>query len=100
MATSSDVDTIIDRLKRVLATNLARTRAAEEIGDDEPLMGGGLNLDSIGIVELVELVETEFKFQFDDADLRTATFESVRTLAGAIAGRLDSVGAVRPSPAG
>jgi len=85
----TDVDTVIQALKEVLATKLTRDRAAAEISDDEPLMEGGLNLDSIGIVELIGLVESEFKFQFADADLRTATFESVRTLADVISGRLD-----------
>jgi len=92
MRTAKDMDTntVIQTLKTLLATKLPSNRAAETIDDDEPLMEGGLNLDSIGIVELIGLVESEFAFQFDDTDLRTATFENVRSLADVIANRLNA----------
>jgi acyl carrier protein len=86
---AADTDSVIQTLKAILAAKVAGDLDADEISDEEPLMDGGLNLDSIGIVELIGLVETEFDFQFQDSDLRTATFENVTTLADVISSRLN-----------
>jgi acyl carrier protein len=86
---AADTDSVRHTLKAILAAKLAGDLAADAISDEEPLMEGGLNLDSIGIVELIGLVETEFNFQFQDSDLRTATFENVTTLADVISSRLN-----------
>jgi acyl carrier protein len=85
-----DIDTVIHTLKALLAARLAADRTADAIGDDELLMEGGLNLDSIGIVELIGLVESEFDFSFQDEDLRTTTFESVKALANVISTHLNA----------
>lgn len=84
------LDTVTQKLKSILVAELRSDLTAEQIADEEPLMADGLDLDSIGIVTLIEVVETSFDFQFEDADLRTATFDSVSTLAQAISKRIDS----------
>ena len=85
-----DLDELIRTLKLVVVEELAKDRTVDQIGDDEALTGGGLNLDSMNIITLIELVEAKFYFRFEDADLRPATFENLRTLAEAICKRTDA----------
>jgi len=87
---SNRIDTLLPALKTILAEDLSLNLSADQIGDQVALMDGGLNLDSIVIIELIGIVEAKFKFQFQDADLRTATFENLRTLAEVISRRVVS----------
>jgi acyl carrier protein len=53
----------------------------EKIGDDAPLFGTGLGLDSIDALELVVMLEREYGIMVKDVDADRAAFKSVRTLA-------------------
>lgn len=81
-------DIVVQRLKRILADDLNLSLNIDHIADDAALTDGGLNLDSIVIVELIALIESKFNFQFDDADLRTSTFANLKALAAVIAKRI------------
>jgi acyl carrier protein len=52
----------------------------DEFTDDESFLGGGL-IDSLGIVQLVSFVESEFGLKVPDSDLVPAHFDSVEKLA-------------------
>lgn len=52
------------------------------------LLDGGLNLDSVKVIELVAALEERLDFQFEDADLRTRSFQTVGSLAAVVAARL------------
>ncbi len=84
----ASVDSIMPALKSVLALELGLNLDPEQIADDAVLVDGGLNLDSIVLVELIGILEARFGFVFQDADLRMATFASVETLASTIVRRL------------
>jgi acyl carrier protein len=56
---------------------LARKRA---IGDGDPLLGNGI-LDSLGILEVVSFVETEFGITVADEELLPESFESIASIA-------------------
>jgi len=86
---ATNVDAVIQKLKTTLAEEPLLNLSADQIGDDVALMEGGLDLDSIGILDVIGLVETTFNFQFEDADLRMETFENLRSLAQVIARRID-----------
>jgi acyl carrier protein len=86
---TTDTTAVIEKLKVIIATEFARHRTPGEIRDDEPLVADNLSLDSMGLINLIELVEQTFDFQFEDADLRPATFENIRTLADAICRRTE-----------
>jgi acyl carrier protein len=68
----------------MLADEMDLGLVAHQIDENVPLLEDGLGLDSIVIVELIASVERRFDFEFQDADLRTSSFESLTALAGVI----------------
>ncbi|HUT34324.1 MAG TPA: acyl carrier protein [Planctomycetota bacterium] len=71
-----------DRVVRVLgeAVGLADTAA---IGPDTPLIGGGLSLDSVAVLEFLVGLENEWGLELDpDALLEADALRTVGTLAG------------------
>jgi acyl carrier protein len=55
------------------------------LDDDAPLIGSGLDLDSIDILELVTGVEKKYGVRFEDPELVQKVFTSVRSIADHIA---------------
>ena len=62
----------------------------DQIGDDAPLFGDGLGLDSIDALELVVMLEKNYGIVIKDIEEGRPAFQSVRTLA-------DFIKAKRPS---
>ncbi len=60
-----------------------------EIPDDEPLIGGGLSLDSIDALELVVRLEKEFAIKITSSEESRTALASVNTLAAFIRERAD-----------
>jgi len=54
------------------------------LADDAPLVGGGLDLDSIDVLELVTGIEKRYGLRIEDPDLVVKVFTSVSTLASHI----------------
>ncbi|HWM95354.1 MAG TPA: phosphopantetheine-binding protein [Thermoanaerobaculia bacterium] len=75
---------IVTELKRIIADDLDVNLKFDEIDDKVPLLGAGLHLDSVVIVELISLIEDRFGFEFDDSDLNLESFRNLTTLAGVI----------------
>ena len=53
----------------------------EDIGDDQPLFVEGLGLDSIDALELIVLLQQEYKIKLASAEEGQNVFRSVRTMA-------------------
>ncbi len=53
----------------------------EEIGDDQPLFVEGLGLDSIDALELIVLLQQQYKLKLNNAEEGPKVFQSVRTMA-------------------
>jgi acyl carrier protein len=53
-----------------------------------PLLEGGLGLDSVVLLQLIALIETNLGCEFRDSDLRMRTVSNLRTLAEVIALRV------------
>ena len=53
----------------------------EDIGNDEPLFGPGLGLDSLDILELIVLLKQKYKLRITNAEDGKRVFTSVRTMA-------------------
>jgi acyl carrier protein len=53
----------------------------EDIGDDTPLFGTGLGLDSIDALELVVMLERHYGIVIKDIEEGRPAFQSVRALA-------------------
>lgn len=51
----------------------------KNVGDEQPLLEGGL-IDSLGILEVVSFIETEFNIAVADEELLPENFGSVRSL--------------------
>lgn len=83
----SRIQNIVDGLRSLVANELGLNLEIEDVDADAPLLEGGLNLDSLAIVELITLIEKTFGFEFGEQDLNMEAFASLRTLAGVIAHR-------------
>ncbi len=53
----------------------------EDIGDDQPLFVDGLGLDSIDALELIVLLQQQYKIKLSNADEGPKVFRTVRTMA-------------------
>lgn len=60
--------------------NLQDTKP-EEIGDDQPLFVDGLGLDSIDALELIVLLQQQYKIKLSNAEDGPKVFKTVRTMA-------------------
>jgi acyl carrier protein len=76
-----DVEEIVSILKSILLDEMEVRCSADQIDGAAPLLGDGLGLDSVVIVELISSVEQRFSIEFQDADLRTSNFANLNALA-------------------
>lgn len=74
-------------IKELLVRDLRLQTTPEEIGDNDPLFGEGLGLDSLDAVELVVQVNKHFNVQIKDMTEGQKAFSSVQTLADYIEAR-------------
>ena len=71
------------RLKTLIVESLNLQGVTEgAIGDDDPLFGGSLGLDSVDALELVLAIEREWGLQLQAHEVDKAAFRSIATLAG------------------
>lgn len=70
---------ILNRIK-ILLKQLKITPNADQIDEQSELLGHGLGLDSVEILNLVTRIEEEFDLIIDDDELLPEYFRSVGTL--------------------
>jgi len=78
---------VLDKVKKILVERLRLNLSVEEIADNSPLFGLGLQLDSIDALEIVVGIEQEFKISITDEDMQV--FRSVNTIADFILEKLE-----------
>jgi acyl carrier protein len=78
MSEAADLNT---QIKQAIVRSLRLPIAWQEIGDDTPLFGEGLGLDSIDVLELVLEVERQFGVSITDEQTGMRVMRSVNTLA-------------------
>lgn len=70
-----------DLKRQIIAQLSLKDLKPEDIGDDQPLFVEGLGLDSIDALELIVLLQQEYKIKLANADEGQSVFRSVRTMA-------------------
>ena len=76
------MDKLISDLKtQIIAQLNLQDVKPEDIGDDQPLFKEGLGLDSIDALELIVLLQQQYKIKLSNADEGPKVFRSVRTMA-------------------
>ena len=74
-----------EQLKPIILKSLRITdMSPEDLRDDQPLMGGELEIDSIDILQLVLEIERHFGIKLVQANFDQKHFESLNTLAAII----------------
>ena len=83
-------DPLIQRLKHLIVATLKLEDVnPAQMADDEPLIGSGLNLDSIDALELVVTLEKEFGIKIASSEESRQALASVAHLAEFIRARAD-----------
>jgi acyl carrier protein len=70
-------------LGRIRAIVQARMRRRKEVGDDTPLVSGGL-IDSMAIVDLILDLETAFGVTIPASEVQPDDFDTVRRIADTV----------------
>lgn len=70
-----------DLKKQIIAQLNLKDLKPEDIGDDQPLFVEGLGLDSIDALELIVLLQQEYKIKLTNAEEGQQVFRSVKTMA-------------------
>jgi acyl carrier protein len=77
-------DSLKTDIKQAIVRSLRLPLTIEEIGDDTPLFGEGLGLDSIDVLELVLELERSFGVSIGDEQTGIEVLRSVDTIAAFI----------------
>jgi acyl carrier protein len=76
------MDELIAELKAKFVSPLSLLDVTpEDIKEDEQLVGGGIGIDSIDILELVLMLEKEYGVKIETREVGVRAFASVRALA-------------------
>jgi acyl carrier protein len=90
----SDQTELRRKLKELLIERLNfEDMTPEDIGDDDPLFGGGLGLDSIDALEIVVMLESEFGIRIRNESAARENFRSIAALADFVQQRAVEAGA-------
>jgi len=76
------MEALIAELKvKIIDTLSLLDVVAEDIRDDDRLVGGDLGIDSIDVLELVLMLEKDYGVKIESKDMGVQAFASVRALA-------------------
>ncbi len=80
---------IKEQLKPIILKSLRITDLTpEDLGDDQPLLGGDLEIDSIDILQLILEIERHFGIKLVDAKFDEKAWESIDVLAATIESKM------------
>jgi acyl carrier protein len=73
------------QLKEIIIAGLRiKDRTAADLSDDQQLLGGDLEIDSIDILQLILEIERRFGIKLVDGELDESDWRSIKTLAAAV----------------
>ena len=82
---------ISDRIRSFIASEFGLP-AGRQLADDDSLLNGGL-VDSMGVLTLLEFIESEFGVTVADSDLVADNFESIAAMRAFVDGKRAGAGA-------
>ena len=85
---------VAQRTKEILVDGLRLEITPEEIVDADPIFGEGLGLDSIDVLEFVQLVEEEFGISMSDEEVVRQAVASIDALTDFILAQIDTKTAI------
>jgi acyl carrier protein len=85
---------ILDQLKTILDEELNLPVNTDNFNENTALDGEGLDLDSLGFVELIMQVEDRFDFQFSETEINLENFKTLGSLSTLIASKLAEAEAI------
>ena len=89
---TSIMPTVKEQLKPIILRSLRITdMSPEDLRDDQPLLGGELEIDSVDILQLVLEIERHFGIKLVEANFDQKHFESLNTLASIIESKVAAV---------
>lgn len=77
---------VVARMRGFIQENYLYMRPDFELAEDDRLLERGI-VDSLGVVEMVAFVETEFGIATADEDISEANFGSLRGIASYVLGK-------------
>jgi acyl carrier protein len=79
------METISQQLKQIIIAGLRiKDKRAEDLSDDQQLLGGDLEIDSIDILQLILEIERHFGIKLVDGEFDESAWQSIRTLAATV----------------
>lgn len=81
---SNEQSDLKQKIKAILIEELMLQEEPSEIGDDTPLFGEGLGLDSVDALQLVVALEKNFGLKVGDAEKAKQILKDVNSIAAAI----------------
>lgn len=76
-----ETNVVTERIKQIIVRHINPELKLEELSDNIPLIGRGLGLDSVSLLELVVAIEGEFGIRFDEREMTPELFENVASIA-------------------
>lgn len=81
-------NSIIEQIKTLMIQDLDLPLQTENLDENTALDGEGLDLDSLGFVELIIQVEERFNFQFTETEINLENFKTIGSLSTLISSKL------------
>ena len=79
------MENISQQLKEIIIAGLRiKDKTPEDLSDDQQLLGGDLEIDSIDILQLILEIERRFKIKLVDGEFDESAWQSVATLAATV----------------
>jgi acyl carrier protein len=87
------MESIKSQLKPLILSSLRLTDLSpQDLRDDQPLLGGDLEIDSIDVLQLILAIEKQFGIKLVSGRFDREAWESIDTLAASIQARLKEAG--------
>lgn len=69
------------KIKEIVVELLELDIDPEEIDSDELLIEGGINIDSLALIQIIDNIEEIFNIECDEEEIGGEIFTSIKTLA-------------------